>query len=291
MKTAFVAMMALLLPCAGGLAAHSMSVSEELDAQYSYVGDAKTRGAGLNNGSVDEHRADLKYVVSPQVNKDLLLRFGFEWQRLSFGVPVRAAVPGVLQQVSGVLGFDYQVADEWLMRVEVEPGIYSDFRDIGWRDFDASLVLGAAYLASADLQWFFGMRVDARSQYPVLPAAGVRWKFADEWTLNFMLPNPRLEYEVNERLKLYLGGGVEAGTYAVGENFGTPRGQPKLDGAIVDFLEVRLGAGWSWKIMPTVTLEAEAGYMPYRVFDFFDPDIEIRSHNAPYGQIACHARF
>ena len=142
MKTAFIAMMAVFLPCAAGLAANPMSISEELDAEYSYVGDAKTRGAGLNIGSIDEHSADVKYVVSPQVNKDLLLRFGFEWQRFSFGVPDHAAVPRVLQQASGVLGFDYQIADEWLLRMEVEPGIYSDFRDISWRDFDAPLVIG-----------------------------------------------------------------------------------------------------------------------------------------------------
>jgi opacity protein-like surface antigen len=291
MKTAFAAAIVLLMPCAAGWAAGSMDISEELDAQYGYVGGATTRGAGLNAGSVDEHNADVKYVVSPQVNKNLLLRFGGEWERFTFGVPDRSAVPRALQQASAVLGFDYQVADQWLARLEVEPGLYSDFRDISWRDFDAPVVLAAVYLADADLQWVLGLRIDARSQYPVLPVAGVRWKFADEWTMNFMLPNPRLEYDMNERFKLYLGAGVEGGTFAVGENFGSDHGQPKLDGAIVDFLEVRVGAGCSWKITPRVTLEAEAGDMPYRDFDFFSHDIEYRSHNAPYGQITCHARF
>lgn len=291
MRATFVTTIALLLPCAVGLAAKSMSVSEELDVEYSYVGGAKTHGPGLNSGSVDEHSADVKYVISPQVNKDLLLRFGFEWQRFSFDVPGQSAVPSVLQQASGVLGFDYQMADEWLLRAEVEPGIYSDFRDISWRDFDAPLVLGTAYLANANLQWFFGLRADARSHYPVLPAVGVRWKFADQWTLNLMPPSPRLEYELNQRLKLYLGGGLEVGTFATGEDFGSKHGQPRLDGTIVDFLEVRLNAGGSWKITRSVTIEAEAGYMPYRAFEFSEPDVFFRSHNAPYGQIACHARF
>ena len=103
MKTAFVATIALFFPCAAVLASNPMSISQELDAQYSYVGDAKTRGPGLNAGSIDEHSTDIKYVISPQVNRDLLLRFGLEWQRFSFGVPDHAAVPRVLQQVSGVL--------------------------------------------------------------------------------------------------------------------------------------------------------------------------------------------
>ena len=288
----FLGSLALVLAsCPAVLAANPMSLSQELDVEYGYVGGAATRGAGGKIGDVDEHSADVKYVISPQTTKDLLLRFGAEWQRFSFGVPDHAPVPDVLQQVSMVLGFDYQFADQWLMRAEVQPGIYSDFRDVRWDAVDAPLILGAAYLANDDLQWFLGLRVDARSQYPVLPAIGVRWKFNDEWTLDFQLPKPRLEYDVNDNLHLYLGAGLEAGTFRVGEHFGSGRGQPKLDNAVVDFFEVRVGPGCSWKIAPNLTVEAEAGYMPYRSFDFFDPSIVFRSHNAPYGQIACHARF
>jgi len=292
MKSAWLTILiALAAIAAPALAADPMSISEELDAMYSYVGNASTHGAGLKGGEVDEHYSDLKYVVSPQVNNNLLLRFGAEWQRFSFDVPDNAAVPRLLQQVSGVLGFDYQVADEWLMRVEWEPGIYGDFENINARDFDAPLVVGGLYLASPDLQWFFGIRADPRCEYPVLPVAGVRWKFSDRWTLNLMLPSPRLEYEVNERLTAYTGGGIEAGTFATGETFGSDHGEPKLNGAIVDYFELRLDAGVSWKLDPQVSVEAEAGYMPYRWFDFFDPNINYRSYNAPYGQIACHARF
>lgn len=291
MKAGCAAILALLGPVTAALASPPMNISQELDVLYSYVGDARTRGAGLSNGSVDETSADVKYVVCPQLNRDLLLRLGAEWERFSFGVPDHAPVPGVLQQASAVIGFDYQFADQWLLRTEVEPGIYSDFRDISWRDVDAPVVLGAVCLADADLQWLVGLRIDPRTQYPVLPAVGVRWKFADEWTMNFMPPNPRLEYDINERLTLYLGGDFALGTFAVGQDFGSEHGQSRLDGAIVDFLEVRLGAGFFWKITPRVTLEAEAGDMPYRDFDFFGPDIDFRSHNAPYGQIACRARF
>lgn len=166
MRPGLVATLALLLPCAATCAANPMSVSQELDTEYGYTGGVSTRGGGVNVGSVDEQSADVKYVVSPQLTKDLLLRVGIEWQRFTFGVPDHGPVPGVLQQASLVLGFDYQIADEWLLRVEAEPGIYSDFRDITWRDVDMPMVIGAAYLASPDLQWIFGLRIDARTQYP-----------------------------------------------------------------------------------------------------------------------------
>ena len=290
MNTRFLAMLAVLAPAAA-FAANPMSVSEELDAVYGYVGDANTQGARLNHGEVDEQSSDLKYVVSPQVNKDLLLRFGAEWERFSFDVPDHAPVPRLLQQVSGVIGLDYQIADEWLARIECEPGIYGDFQNINWRDFDAPLVIAGIFLAGADVQWLLGIRMDVRCEYPVLPVAGLRWKFADQWTLNAMLPSPRLEYEANDRLTLYAGTGIEAGTFAAGETFGTEHGEPKLNGAIVDYFELRLDAGLCWKLTPQVSLEAEAGFMPFRWFDFYDPNINYRSYNAPFGQIACHARF
>jgi hypothetical protein len=77
------------------------------------------------------------------------------------------------------------------MRAELQPGMYGDLSHLDGRRFNAPLMMGFVYLIDADLQWFIGLRVDLRSNYPVVPAAGVRWKFADLWTLNLMLPAPK----------------------------------------------------------------------------------------------------
>lgn len=276
---------------ARSMAADSMAVSHELDAELGYAGRAVTLQDGQHIGSIDGLNTDVKYVVSPQITDDLLLRVGAEWERFAFGTSQAGALPDTLQHVSAVIGFDYQLADQWLMRTEVQPGIYGDFRQIGWRNFDAPLFMGAVYLKDADLQWFFGLRIDLRSQYPVFPALGVRWKFTDVWTLNLQLPNPRLEYDMNDKLQAYLGAGIKAGTYVAGEHFGSDRGLPQLDRATVDYTEVRLGPGFSWKVLPTLTLEAEGGYMVYRTWDFFDHHVKLDSRPAPYLQLACHARF
>jgi opacity protein-like surface antigen len=267
------------------------AIAWEVDAEAGYVGGATTRGGGSNIGSVEEYRADLKCVLSPQITKNLLLRIGAEWQRFSFGVPDRAPLPTVLQKVSALVGSDYQLSDQWLLRADLQPGIHSDFKDVSWSDVDAPLRLGAAYLVKADLQWFLGVRIDARSQYPAVPALGVRWKFADEWTLNLLLPNPRLEYELSERLKAYLGVGLELGTFRLSDHFGDEHGRYALNHAILDYLEVRVGPGFSWKIRPNVTIEADAGSMVYRRFDFSGHDLVLGSDPAPYVQVACHVRF
>jgi hypothetical protein len=273
------------------LAGESIAVSHELDLDLGYAGRAVTHQDGRNVGSIDELATDVKYVISPQITNDLLLRVGADWERFAFDASRTGALPDMLQHVSAVVGFDYQLADQWIMRTEMQPGIYGSLAQIGWRNADAPLFMGAVYLQDADLQWFFGLRVDLRSQYPVFPALGVRWKFTDVWTLNFQLPKPRLEYDVDDNLQAYFGAGVKAGTYVVGEHFGDTHGMPALNNATVDYTDVRLGPGVAWKILPTLTLEAEAGYMVYRTWDFFDKHVKLNSQPAPYFQLSCHARF
>ena len=268
-----------------------MAVSQELDADYSYVGGAPTHRGNTHFGDVTEQHADIKYVLAPQVSRDWVLRFGAEWQIFSFGVPGRAPFPDSLQQVNAVIGFEGQIADQWLLRVEWQPGVYGDLRDVDGRAFDAPLVIGGSYLASADLQWVFGMLIDMRSHWPALPAPGVRWQFAPEWTLDLILPRPRLELAASERLQLYVGADIKSGTFTVGDHFGRDHGIPKLDQATLDYFEGRAGAGLVWKAWPTVSLEAEGGAMLARWLDFFDKDVTVRSRPAPYVQVACRARF
>ncbi|HEY6006729.1 MAG TPA: DUF6268 family outer membrane beta-barrel protein [Geobacteraceae bacterium] len=286
------ALLLATLPLPAGVAtAGSMAVSQELDMEYGLAGGATTLQDGRRVGSVDEQSVDVKYVVSPQVTNDLLLRFGVEWERFFFGLPTAGALPETLQQASAVVGFDYQLSDPWLVRAEVQPGIYGDAGSVDWRRFGAPLVVGAVYLQDADLQWILGLRIDPRSHYPVLPAVGVRWKFSDEWTLNFQLPKPRLEYEVSDKLQAYLGAGIKSQTYVVGDHFGDDHGLPKLNHATVDYVEVRSGPGFSWKVNPHLTLEAEAGCLLLRNWDFFDQDVKLESRQAPYLLLALRGRF
>jgi hypothetical protein len=233
----------------------------------------------------------LSYVLSPQVSRRLFLRWGVDWRRFSFGTPEDAVLPQELQQINAILGIDWQATDKWLVRAELQPGVYSDFQEVSWRDVSAPLILGGVYVANADLQWMFGLRVVPRSDYPVLPAVGVRWKFAPEWTMNLFLPDPRLEYDLNDRLKAYVGAGFKVGTFTVGDHFGDENGRPGLNHAILDYIEVLVGPGFSWKVRPNLTLDLNAGCLAYRGFDFSDRDLVARSQPAPYVQIAGHWVF
>ena len=272
--------------------AGSFGTSQELDLELGYVGRANTNQDGQQHvDPVYGYNSGIKYVISPQITGDLLLRLGAEWERFSFDAPQTGAVTDTLQHINAIIGFDYQLAEQWLMRAEIQPGIYSDFRKTRWASVGAPIILGTAYLRNADLQWFFGLRIDPRSKYPVLPASGVCWQYNEALTLDFQLPNPRVEYNFNDKIQIYFGAGIKAGTYVVDDRFGYNHGIPLLNGATIDYTEVRLGPGFSWKVFPEMTLEAEAGDMLMRSWEFLDKGVNVNSRPAPYLQLNCHLRF
>jgi len=167
----------------------SSSVSCEATADYGYVGGSKTRAGNTDLGRVSMQNSSAKAVVSQHLSEGCILRTGAGWDRYSFGLPDAMPLPTTLQSASAILGADFELSDQWLMRVEMQPGVYSDFEDIEFDDVNAPCIVGCSYLVDKNLQWFFGLSVDARRRYPVLPGGGVRWKFANQWTLMFLLPS------------------------------------------------------------------------------------------------------
>ena len=106
-----------------------------------------------------------------------VLRLGAEWERFSFGLPDGAALPNTLQSFSTIIGLDTQLSDSILIRAETQPGLYnSGLGHLFWDNFNMPFVIGGTYIFSPNLQLILGVSVDVERKYPVIPAAGVRWK-------------------------------------------------------------------------------------------------------------------
>jgi hypothetical protein len=270
----------------------NLKTTYEFNADTSYVGDASTNFGSGSYGDVSEERARAHLVVSPQYNDGPIYRFGLAYQRYSFGLSKAAPLPDLLQTHNLILGLDFQLFNSWLIRVEADPGLYGDSRSLGFRDFNVPFLIGASYITGADLQWVLGLDVDIDRQLPIIPAIGARWSFADNWVIDAILPTPRLEYDWSKALTLYIGGDADDGTFKVDRGLGTTVGRPDLSGAIVEYDEIRVGAGLSWKALKGLTFELEGGYLPYREFDYHRADTHFTNANgAPYGQISLNAQF
>lgn len=265
----------------------------EYTAEDTYVGGGDVqRGPNKSVRDFDENDSIVQLVFTPRTKLGVL-RFGAEWERFSFGLPDGAALPDTLQSVSLVIGLDMQFSDSIIVRVEGQPGVYdTEFDNLGYDNFNCPFLIGGTYIYSPNLQLVLGVSVDIERKYPVIPAAGIRWKIASQWLLDAVLPTPRLQFETTKDVSLYVGANLKQTSYRVDDDFGDANGMPKLNHAILTYSEIRTGGGFDWKISPIVTFTGEVGYQPYRDFDFYRA--EVRYHQdggAPYGMISLHGAF
>src|SRR5207253_8440362 len=104
-----------------------------------------------------------------------------------------------LQSVSLVMGLDMQFSDSIIVRAEGQPGVYdTEFDNLGYDNFNLPFLIGGTYIYSPNVQLVLGVSVDVERKYPVIPAAGIRWKIASQWLLDAVLPTPRLQFEMSK---------------------------------------------------------------------------------------------
>jgi Domain of unknown function (DUF6268) len=264
-------------------------------AEYSfdetYVGEADVARGPHRVTNFDESDTLLRFVFTPRVKLGVL-RLGFEYEQFSFGFDPHSPIPNTLQSVAAVVGIDTQLSDSILVRLEVTPGVYSEAFKPGTTLFNMPFVVGGTYIYSPEFQIVVGISVDVERKYPVLPGGGIRWRFQPQWVLDAVLPTPRLEYEWNKNVILYAGGTFKETNFRVGDNFGDDKGIPKLNHAVLTYSEIRAGVGLDWKLTSWLSVNAEAGYQPYRNFDFYRANIRYHQDSgAPYGMISLHGAF
>jgi hypothetical protein len=286
----------------------SIPISQEFEADGSYSGGALTKQGNKPLGDLSNINSHFDYVVSPQVKDGVLLRFGVDAERNSFGLPNKAPLPNTLESANLIIGADLALTDKILLRVEAHPGIYTDGVEITGSDIDVPVQFGATYLYSKNLQFILGGEFDYKSNIPFILVPGIRWQFADQWVISAILPKPQLQYELSNALTLYAGAEILEGTYHLNDQFGSSHSEAtiggeggNLNGKIMDFNEDRLGVGATWKFMPNLSLDVSTGYIVYREFIIHDNKFGYSHttttfHNnigdgAPYGEMGISGSF
>jgi len=262
-----------------------------------------TDGAFIGRGSVDlgsktvgifkEVTSSASFVLSDQISNPFILRLGIDWDRFAFNTSNRLTpLPASVDALDAVIGGDIQLTSALLVRVEAHPGIYGSFSEVTGRDFNIPIRIGASYFKSDNLIYIAGLSIDVNSDWPVIPAVGIYWKVSDRWVINGVAPRPQLQYILSNNLTLFAGADLQTETFRVDNQFGTSRGIPKLNHAILDFWEIRGGAGITWAITGKIKLDLEAGAVPYRQFDFDRADFNMSSSSwSPYIRVGFSASF
>jgi len=277
---------AITLLCLSSIRA--AEITYEANADSSFVGDTHMQKSCV----LSEQSDQAHFAISKPIGVDSLFRIGTDWQRYSFSsVPGSVGLPNTLQSLNLIVGFDAQLRG-WLVRMELQPGFYGNFQQANTHGFNIPFILGGMYLVNSDLQWVTGVSVNVARYLPVLPAAGVRWKFSKDWVFNAVLPRPRLEYTFNQSAAFYAGSDFKLGTYRMDAHFGQDHGNPNLNNAVLDYTEIRVGGGAEIKVNHSVKIELETGCMLYRQFDFYRSNQYVgNTGGAPYGQIVVNCSF
>jgi hypothetical protein len=268
----------------------SLTKSGEYLIEETYVGEASVSRGNQRVGDFDEHDVHFSYISTPRMSFGIL-RVGVEWEHYSFGFPSNTPLPDTFQSANLVLGLDTQLSDSILVRVEVQPGFYGT-GNADANQVNVPFIAGGSYIYNPNIQIIAGVSIDLERDYPVIPAAGIRWKVARQWVVNAVLPTPRLEYEATKNVTLYTGANIKQTNFRMEPDFGSAHHIKRLDNAVLSYSEVRGGVGVNWKLTSWMTLTAEAGYQPYRSFDFYRADIRFdEDGSAPYGMISLHGAF
>jgi hypothetical protein len=233
--------------------------------------------------------------LSAQVQDKILLRLGVEWQWFSFDPQqATAPVPDSVQGLDLAIGADLQVSPAILLRIEAHPGFYGQGGNLSWRDFNVPFEMAGTYFVSSDLQLIGGVYVDVNNNVPVFPVAGVRWKVSDKWVIEGIAPRPQLQYQLSDSVTLYAGADLRQATFRMDNQFGLQHGgNPKLNDAILQYFEIRAGAGLTWKVTKYINLDVEGGGTPYR--SFYYPratGYTVKSEDlVPYLRVGLSAKF
>jgi hypothetical protein len=265
--------------------------SSKSTTEFSFVADSPIKIGAINLGDIETTHWRIRYGQSFPVSKKVSLRAGVEWERYDFGRPAATPIPSRLQSAVVNLGMDWRIADRWILQTEVDPGIYSDLRDIDIEDFNAPLSMRLIYAQSEKLAWALALIANPKSEFPFIGGIGARWTPTEDLRVDIILPRPQIAYQVSPEVGVFAGAEFKGGGYRVAEDFGNPIGRPDLNDQDVFYREVRTGGGVRWKVTEKIAAIIEGGWVIDRRFRFVDRDLQLNGDGAPYFQIALKGTY
>jgi hypothetical protein len=251
--------------------------------------DADDDGDNFTFGEQDAFQSGINYSHRFLISGRIFLRAGFGYQRFDFGT-TGAPVPSHLQGASALVALEYMVGKDVGAFLQVEPGFYTE-NDFDRHSFDVPITLGRVFVLQPGRTFLFvgANAAFLRGELPVLPIVGLRWRPNTQWTLDLILPQPRLIYSPNESFDLWVGGQLTGGSFRTDRDDNIfPR---RLDGAQVDYSEYRGGLGFTWRASKEIALDVGGGYAFQRRFNFERADFEFQSDPAPYVRVSLRAQF
>ena len=261
----------------------------ELSAgNYSYSTKADLKHDGAKAGGVAVHHAEVSLSGRHELTTGLQLAYGLGYDTNLLAADASVPLPDQLSVFSLNLGLIRTLNSEWTTALFIRPGFYSDFENLGSRSFNAPVLVTANYTPRRELTWTFAIRLDPFAKNPVLPVIGVRWQFAPDWEFALGFPRTGFTWQANTDLALRADVSFQGGSYRV---MHAPAAVPALGGTLLDYREIRAGAGLDFKLADATTLSLDAGFVTDRRFDYHELNYRLNGDPAAYMKFSFKLNF
>lgn len=267
------------------------AITENVSANYSYVGGSDLKSGG--DGELTEQTYNFRYDVRVPVNDTVGVGFGLGYNRIDFGTPENSFLPDSLESLNVNLLGHYKLSNDWSLFAMFGPRLNLIN---GWDDIESKSVtwggaFGAHHEFNKNLSIQFGLGVTPSGDIPIMPILGVKWQFADKWTLNGGFPRTAVDYQLLTNLRLSFETSFSGGTYVTSSTYGTEVGRQELNNRELKYREIRVGIGALYNLTKNVDLDLSTGAVVYREFDFKDTDFDPTVKPAPYVQAGVKVHF
>jgi hypothetical protein len=154
-------------------------------------------GAGLQ---IQEAGVLAQYPVWRNESHRLTVGVRYRWNQFDFDAPTPFGGDTLdLHRVQIPVNYWHAFSENWKLWGGVEPGLFTDFKDVSGDDFAVTALAVAAWEFHADWSLSFGAYYSRDlGEDRVLPVLGVIWRPDVHWNISATFPRFRVAYAPNE---------------------------------------------------------------------------------------------
>ncbi len=259
---------------------HLSSVNMMVDSVYT----SQLRAGNVNYRATKSLTMDFSFLTPVYETARWQWAAGMGWKRRELKYADQPPLPGVLQEATVPIVATVELAEFSTLALHAKPGLYSDNYDVGLSDVNVPVGVRLFTEHSQELLTIVGLQLDWMNEIPIIPDIGVRWYFWYDWVLDFRLPNPRIEYEINDDWKIHVGIEWLGGGYRVSKYLGNSVGRPALNDSTLTYRDIRIKAGLEWSWQEDSFFAVSGGWSLKRQFVYGDGDLQLSTRGAPFVQ-------
>ena len=229
-----------------------------------------------NFGSQAEFHHEFEALRNFHLFDKYYLQIGIDYDRYDFSRS-NSIFPYALSGVAGEGSISYWDGDEFFPLLTLKPGVYYTRDYITLNSFDIPVRVAGGFKVYNKVHLVLGFEADAYQEIPVFPVAGLNWEITDKVNLRAVFPEPRLSYNPNKKLEIFIAGEVGGGSYRNG-----PTADPRTNNAVLEYTVDRAGTGISYNPKKGVSIEGSAGWNIQRRFNYFRAGPDFSSRGALY---------